>query len=165
LNEAAETGDDKADGSHNSSDLTVDHEDEDALNNRLLTSATSSVSKELLNLVDDHIVFKHADFSSIRHDISNSITKKFSTIFSNQMQIEIQDEALEKIVGGIWLARTVLEEWTDNVLVPSLRQLKLRLPTRANESITVQLELGTDSDSRSRVDWLPSSIRAVVDGL
>jgi len=165
LNEAAETGDDKADGSHNSSDLTVDHEDEDALNNRLLTSATSSVSKELLNLVDDHIVFKHADFSSIRHDISNSITKKFSTIFSNQMQIEIQDEALEKIVGGIWLARTGLEEWTDNVLVPSLRQLKLRLPICANESTIIRLEPDTDSDSRSHGDWLPSSIRVVVDGL
>ncbi|KAJ6863199.1 hypothetical protein NC652_039912 [Populus alba x Populus x berolinensis] len=165
LNEAADTGDDKADGSHNSSDLTVDHEDEDALNNRLLTSATSSVSKELLSLVDDHIVFKHADFSSIRHDISNSITKKFSTIFSNQMQIEIQDEALEKIVGGIWLARTGLEEWTDNVLVPSLRQLKLRLPICANESAIIRLEPDTDSDSRSHGDWLPSSIRVVVDGL
>ncbi|KAJ6372438.1 hypothetical protein OIU76_026851 [Salix suchowensis] len=31
LNETADTGDDKADGSHNSSDLTVDHEDEDVL--------------------------------------------------------------------------------------------------------------------------------------
>jgi len=165
LNEAADAGGDKADGSHNSSDLTVDHEDEHVLNNRLLTSATSSIFKELLNSVDDHIVFKPADFSSIRRDISNSITKKFSTIFNNQVPIEIQDEALEKVVGGIWLSQTGLEEWTDNVLVPSLRQLKLRLPTRANESITVQLELDTDSDSRSRVDWLPSSIRAVVDGL
>ncbi|KAL3586350.1 hypothetical protein D5086_013217 [Populus alba] len=165
LNEAADAGGDRADGSHNSSDLTVDHEDEHVLNNRLLTSATSSISKELLNSVDDHIVFKPADFSSIRRDISSSITKKFSTIFNDQVPIEIQDEALEKITGGLWLSQTGLDEWTDNVLVPSLRQLKLRLPTRANEPMIVQLEPDTDSDSRSRVDWLPSSIRVVVDGL
>ncbi|CAK7344660.1 unnamed protein product [Dovyalis caffra] len=165
LNEAADAGDDKADGSHNSSDLTVDHEDEHVLNNRLLTSATSSISNELLNSVDDHIVFKPADLGSIRLDISNSITKKFSTIFSNQTLIEIQDEALEKIVGGIWLSRESLEEWTNNVLVPSLRQLKLRLPTYASESMIVRLEPDIDSDSRSHGDWLPSSIRVVVDGL
>ncbi|KAF9680594.1 hypothetical protein SADUNF_Sadunf06G0138000 [Salix dunnii] len=165
LNEAADAGGDKADGSHNSSDLTVDHEDEHVLNNRLLTSATSTISKELLNSLDDHIVFKPVDFGSIRRDISNSITKKFSTIFDNQMPVEIQDEALEKIVGGAWLSQTGLEEWTDSVLVPSLRQLKLRLPIRANETMIVRIEPDTDSDSRSRVDWLPGSIRVVADGL
>ncbi|KAJ6698722.1 PROTEIN SUPPRESSOR OF MAX2 1 [Salix purpurea] len=162
LNEAADAGGDKADGSHNSSDLTVDHEDEHVLNNRLLTSA---ISKELLNSVDDHIVFKPVDLGSIRRDISNSITNKFSTIFDNHMPVEIQDEALEKIAGGTWLSQTGLEEWTDNVLVPSLRQLKLRLPICASESMIVRIEPDTESDSRSRVDWLPRSIRVVADGL
>lgn len=165
LNEAADGGDDKADGSHNSSDLTVDHEDEHVLNTRLLIPATSSVSPELLNSVDDHIVFKPVDFDPIRHNISNSITKKFSTLVSDGIPIEIQNEALEKIVGGVWLGRTGLEEWTEKVLVPSLYRLKLRLPATVDETMVVRLEPDSDSANRSHGDLLPSSIRVVVDGL
>ncbi|EEF29205.1 ATP binding protein, putative [Ricinus communis] len=165
LNEAADAEEDKADGSRNSSDLTIDHEDEQSLNNRLLTPTTSSVSRELLKSVDDNIVFKSVDLGSLRSEISNSVTKKFSTIISEGFSLDIQDDALEKIAAGLWLSRGSLEEWTEEALVPSIRQLKLKLPTYGEESRVIRLEPDGDSGSRSDGDWLPSSIRVAVDGL
>ncbi|XP_044463982.1 protein SUPPRESSOR OF MAX2 1-like [Mangifera indica] len=169
LNQAADVGDDKADGSHNSSDLTIDHEEEHGLNNRLLLSpSTSPASHDLLDTVDSAIVFKPVDFSPIRRNITNSITKKFSAIIGSGVSLEILDEALEKIVGGIWFGRTGLEEWLDKVLIPSLHQLKSRLPTNAgmiDESMVVRLETDNNSGIRSLGDLLPSGIKVVAEGL
>ncbi|XP_044472031.1 protein SUPPRESSOR OF MAX2 1-like [Mangifera indica] len=170
LNRTADDGDDKADGSHNSSDLTIDHEEEHGFVNRLLLSpSTSPASHDLLNSVDGTIVFKPVDFSPIKRDIANSITKKFSTIISNGLSLEIPNEALEKIVGGVWLGRTGLEDWLDKVLTPSLHQLKSRLPTNASvttdESMVVRLETDDDSGIRSIGDLLPSSVKVAVEGL
>ncbi|XVE71757.1 hypothetical protein DITRI_Ditri10aG0177300 [Diplodiscus trichospermus] len=157
LNEAADVEDDKADGSRNSSDVTVDHEEENGLTNRLLSNSTSSVSCELLNSVDNAIVFKPVDFGPIRHDIANSITKKFSSIIGDRVTLQIPDEALEKISSGVWIGRIGLEEWTQKALVPSLQQLKTQLPT-SEESLVVRLELDAEYCSRSHGDWLPSSV-------
>ncbi|KAK8501263.1 hypothetical protein V6N13_026967 [Hibiscus sabdariffa] len=164
LNEAADVEDDKAaDGSHNSSDVTVDHEEELGLTNRLLSNSTSSsVSHELLNSVDEAIVFKPVDFGPVRRDISNLIRKKFCSIIGDRVTMEIVDEALEKITGGVWIGRTGLEEWTEKALVPSLRQLKARMPT-SEESVVVRLELDSESCNRGREDWLPSSVKVVVE--
>ncbi|OMO95108.1 hypothetical protein COLO4_16072 [Corchorus olitorius] len=163
LNEAADVDDDKADGSRNSSDLTVDHEEEQGLTNRLLSNSTSSVSHELLNSVDNAIVFKPVDFGPIRRGIANSITKKFSSIIGDRPTIEILDEALEKITSGVWIGRYGLEEWTEKALVPSFQQLKTRLPT-SEDALIVRLELDGESGNRSYGDFLPSSVKVVVDG-
>ncbi|XP_038696449.1 protein SUPPRESSOR OF MAX2 1-like isoform X2 [Tripterygium wilfordii] len=168
LNEAADTGDDKADGSNNSSDLTIDHEDENVvINCRQLSSTTSSASHELQSSVDDTIVFKPVDISPIRRDIANSIKKKFSTIIGGGLSIEIEDEALEKIAGGVWLGQTGMEDWMEKALVPSLHQLKLRIPTNVDDLGVVIVRLGPEgnSDNSSNGDLLPSSIKVVVDGL
>ncbi|KAE8713989.1 BNR/Asp-box repeat family protein isoform 1 [Hibiscus syriacus] len=120
---------------------TVDHDEELGLTNRLLSNSTSSsVSHELLNFVDEAIIFKPVDFGPIRRNISSLITKKFCSIIGNRVTIEIVDEALNKITSGVWIGRIGLEEWTEKALVPSLRQLKTRLPT-SEESLVVRLEL------------------------
>ncbi|KAK8660176.1 hypothetical protein V6N13_051110 [Hibiscus sabdariffa] len=156
LNEAANVEDEKADGSHNLPNLRVDHEKEHGLTNRL-------VSGELLDSVDDAIVFKPVDFNPIRRDIANNITKRFSSIIDERVSIEILDEALEKIMSGVWIGRTGLEEWMEKALVPSLQQLKTRLPA-SYESLVVRLELDDESCKRSHGDWLPNSVKVVVDG-
>ncbi|XP_050216679.1 protein SUPPRESSOR OF MAX2 1 [Mercurialis annua] len=166
LNEAADDAEeDKADGSRNSSDLTIDHEDEHVFNNRQLTPAATSGSSELIKSVDDSIIFKPVDLASLRSEISKSITKKFSTIIGQESSFEIQDDALDKIAGGLWLSRGSLEEWTEKALVPSIRQLKLHLRTVGEGSTIIRLEPDSDSGSRSDEEWLPSSVRVVVDGL
>ncbi|XP_009368459.2 protein SUPPRESSOR OF MAX2 1 [Pyrus x bretschneideri] len=172
LNEAADAEGDRTDGSLNSSDLTVDNEDDNRLNNRtLLKVTTTSVPQELLDSVDDAIVFKPVDFNPIRQNITNSIRKRFSKIMGEGISFELPEDAVEKILTGIWLGRTGLEEWAEKVLAPSIQQLKSYLGGStgviADESLVVRLESDGASDDRSRGDRLPSSINVgvVPDGL
>ncbi|KAJ8767402.1 hypothetical protein K2173_017446 [Erythroxylum novogranatense] len=165
LNEAADVEEDKADGSRNSSDLTFDHEDEHVLNNRLLTPAISTASRELLNFVDDEIIFKPLDFGAFKSDITKCITKRFSTIISEGIPIEIQEEAMQNIIGGLWSGPTGLEEWTEKELEPGFQKLKLRLPISHRESTVVRLGLDSNPNGRSDGDSLSSSIKVVVNGL
>ncbi|KAI4344368.1 hypothetical protein L6164_011602 [Bauhinia variegata] len=164
LNEAADVEEDRADGSGslNSSDLTVDHEDNQVLNNGR-SLATSSLPRQLLDVVDDAIVFKAVDFGHIRRHFSASITKRFSTIIGNGISIEVQEEALEKIAGGVWLGQTGIDEWVEKVLVPSFQQVMAKLSSSSNsdESFVVRLEDDGDCDKRSSADWLPARVRVV----
>ncbi|KAK6942395.1 hypothetical protein RJ641_027772 [Dillenia turbinata] len=161
LNEAANAEEDRADGSRNSSDLTVDHEDDLGLETRLLSIA--SVPRELLNAADDTIVFKPVDFAPIRTNLANTISSKFSTVFGDKLTVEVDDEALDRILGGVWLGRTRLEDWSEKVLVPSLLQLKARIPlsttTSSDDILVARLELAGDSHNRCYGDWLPSTIK------
>uniref|UniRef100_A0A5B7BEJ3 Clp R domain-containing protein n=1 Tax=Davidia involucrata TaxID=16924 RepID=A0A5B7BEJ3_DAVIN len=167
LNQAADGGDDRTDGSHNSSDLTIDHEDDHGLENRRFF--ITSVPHELANSLDEAIVFKPVEIGPIRHEFENTITKKFASVVDDKLSIEVEDEALEKILAGVWLGRTGLQEWAEKVLVPSFHQLKARLPSTvlasSDEPIVVRLEPGSNSDSRSHGDWLPSKITVMVDGV
>ncbi|RVW34441.1 Protein suppressor of MAX2 1 [Vitis vinifera] len=133
LNQAADTEDDRADGSRNSSDLTIDHEDEQGPENR------------------------------------SCIARKFSSVMGDKLSIQVEDEALEKILGGVWFGRSGLEEWAEKVLVPGFHQLKASMSSTdaaCDEStMLVRLEFfDSDSDSRGYGDWLPSKITVVVGG-
>ncbi|KAK6944267.1 hypothetical protein RJ641_025369 [Dillenia turbinata] len=160
LNEVADA-EDRADGSRNSSDLTVDHEDDPGLETRLPSIA--SVPDELLNAADDTIVFKPVDFAPIRTNLANTISSRFSTVVGDKLTVEVDDEALDRILGGVWLGRTRLEDWSEKVLVPCLNQLKARIPlstlTSSDDILVARLELAGDSDNRCYGDWLPSTIK------
>ncbi|XP_038879087.1 protein SUPPRESSOR OF MAX2 1 [Benincasa hispida] len=170
LNEAANADDDTADGSHNSSDLTIDHEDEYGLSKMESTTPSPALS-ELQDIVDDAIIFKPVNFNHITRDIKTSINEKFSSIIGEGVSIELQDQALQKILAGVWFGNTGLEEWAEKALVPSFNHLKACFPKTAgstrDKSIVVTLELDRESGNRSRGDWLPNNIKVVtaVDGL
>lgn len=163
LNESADAEDEKTDGSLNSSDVTTDHETDHGLNTRQLSFTTASASREMLNKVDDAIVFKPVDFSPIKHSITSSIKKKFSSIVGEKISLELQENAVEKITSGVWVGNTNVEEWTENFLVPSLKELKARLPTANTfESMVVKLESDADLGCRSSEGQLPCSIKVIV---
>lgn len=172
LNETADA-EDRTDGSHNSSDLTIDHECEHVLNNNTQNTRSPTTSaaapRELLDAVDDAIVFKPVNFGPIRRHITTSITKKFTTIMGDRISMEVQDDALEKITSGVWQGRTSLEEWTEKVLGPSFQQLKACISSNVrDDSMVVRLESEGELDSRGfgDYDYLPSSVKVVVaDGL
>ncbi|CAA2971476.1 SUPPRESSOR OF MAX2 1 [Olea europaea subsp. europaea] len=158
LNLAVDTEDDRTDGSHNSSDLTIDHEDELGLVNRQQFTVTS-VPHELASNVDDSIVFKPVDSSFVRREIKKTISVKFSMVVGDNLPIEIEDDVLEKIRGGLWHDQTSLEQWIENVLAPSFDQLKPRLPSIESRCLVVRLVVESDSgDHRRNGDWLPSRI-------
>ncbi|KAL0453619.1 UNVERIFIED_CONTAM: protein SUPPRESSOR OF MAX2 1 [Sesamum latifolium] len=150
--------DDKTDGSHNSSDLT--HEDELGHVNRHVSVA--SVPHELVSNVDDSILFKPVESAFVRHEIKKTIAVKFSMAVDENLPIEVEDDVLDKILGGLWHDRTSLEEWIESVLTPSFDQLKTQLPTGDRSSSVVRLVVESDYGNRGKstgnADWLPSSI-------
>ncbi|KAK7291907.1 hypothetical protein RIF29_07450 [Crotalaria pallida] len=164
LNEAADADEeDKADGSLNSSDLTVDHEDNHVLHNE---GSPSKIPRDLLDSVDDAIVFKPLNFNLIRRNFATSITKRFSTVVGNFISIEVKEEALEKIACGVWLGQTSLDEWMEKVLVPSFHQLKKNFNSSTNDndsSLVVRLEEDGCSDRRNSEEWLPATVRVVAE--
>ncbi|KAJ1433535.1 P-loop containing nucleoside triphosphate hydrolase [Sesbania bispinosa] len=156
LNEAA-AADAEDDGSHNSSDFTVDHED----NNHDLT-----IPRELLDSVDDAIVFKPLNFDLIRRNFAASIAKRFSAIVGNGISIEVQEEALDKIASGVWLGQASIDEWMEKVLVPTFQQLNNSntLDRDHESSLLVRLEDDGYTDRRSSQEcWLPATVRLVAE--
>lgn len=161
LNEAADGDEDRADGSLNSSDFTVDHED----NNH--NGRSPSKPRELLDSVDDAIVFKPLNFDLIRRNFSASIAKRFSAVVGNGISIEVQEEALDKITSGVWLGQTTIDEWMEKVLVPSFHQLNKNFNTSTYDdhesSLLVKLEDDGYSDRRSSQEWLPACVRLAAE--
>ncbi|KAL5699330.1 hypothetical protein ACHQM5_030250 [Ranunculus cassubicifolius] len=164
LNEAAFGEDDRAEGSLNSSDLTVEHDQE---NNLILTSQSqvTAIPHDLLSCVDEAIVFKPVDFSPLQNKVRETISTKFSSIVGEErLSIEVENEVIEHVVGGIWFGRTELEEWADKVLVPSLHQLKNTLPSSSISSDNSIAKLTVkDSGRRGNGDLLPSMITVTTE--
>ncbi|XP_016511300.2 protein SUPPRESSOR OF MAX2 1A-like [Nicotiana tabacum] len=163
LNEAADFEDYRTDGSHNSSDLTVEHEEEPGLENRRFSVA--SVPHELVSSVDDTIQFKPIEYPFARREIKKTISTKFSMVVDDKVSIEVEDDIVDRILGGLFCGRTSLEQWVEKVLGPSFDQIQPRLSS-SDENIIVrlQLELHTDSNVHSNGECLPSKVTIVEDG-
>ncbi|XP_031121358.1 protein SUPPRESSOR OF MAX2 1-like [Ipomoea triloba] len=154
LNEAADTADDRADGSHNSSDLTIEHEDELGLEN--MQFSITSVPHELVNAADDLVVFKPIDFALVRRKIKKTISS-----IEDKVVIEVEEEVIDRILAGLWRGQMSLDEWVHNVLAPSFDKLQPRLssPHDDNTIVRLQLEPDTDLSGRSATgEWLPSKV-------
>ncbi|KAI8565787.1 hypothetical protein RHMOL_Rhmol03G0288800 [Rhododendron molle] len=158
LNLAADSVDDRTDGS----DLTIDHEDDYGLENWRFS--INSLPHEMISLIDNAIVFKPVELGLFQCEVKRRIAEKFSAVLDDRLSLELEEEALEKILVGVWLGRTGLEEWAEKVLVPSFQQLKASLPFTAAQMV-VWLESDSNSGSRSTGDWLPSTVTVKVDGV
>ncbi|CAA3007159.1 SUPPRESSOR OF MAX2 1-like [Olea europaea subsp. europaea] len=142
--------------SHNSSDLTIDHEDVLDLENTYLS--ITSVSHELVSNVDDSIAFKPVSLAFVCHEIKKTISVRFSMVVDDNMPLKVEDNVIEKILGGLWHDRTSLQEWIEKVLVPGFDQLKTCLPSDGGSSKVVWLVIDSESGGRGNGDWLPSKI-------
>ncbi|EYU42459.1 hypothetical protein ABFS82_10G132600 [Erythranthe guttata] len=153
-----------ADGSSvNSSDLTNDYEDDEMDFAVDRNFSITSVPHELASNVDESIVFKPVDSGFVRREIKKTISVKFSMVVDEDLPIEVGDDVVKKILGGLWHDRTSLEEWMENVVGPAFDQLKKRLPLCGDRSKSVvRLVVESDSSDRGKStggeDWLPSSI-------
>ncbi|XP_043696321.1 protein SUPPRESSOR OF MAX2 1-like [Telopea speciosissima] len=176
LNEAADAEDDGEEGSHNSSDLTVEHEHENNLVNvqssttlasHELCSSTTPLSYELLNFANETIAFKSVDFGLIRRKAASTIASQFAAIVGDKWSIELDSETLEKIVGGVWFSQTEVVDWADKVLAPSFHKLKASLSSAAisKDNAVIRLLWVRDSERRQSEDWLPGKTTVVVDRL
>lgn len=156
LNQAADAEDD---GSNNSSDLTNDQETEFTLDNNQFS--VTSVPHELVNSADAAITFRPANFENIQREIEKTITKTFLNILDDTSSLEIQEDALQKILGGLWFGQTSLQDWAERVLVPTFRQLKSSCGldgSMAYRLETDEMGCGRGSDK----EWLPSRVSVTV---
>ncbi|CAA2980106.1 protein SUPPRESSOR OF MAX2 1-like [Olea europaea var. sylvestris] len=155
LNLAADN-EDETNTSHNSSVLSIDHEDVLDLENTHFS--ITSVPHELVSNVDDFIPFKPVDLAFVLHEIKKTISVKFSMVVDENMPIKVEDDVIEKILRGLWHDRISLQEWIEKVLVPGFEQLKMYLPSVGGGSKVVWLVINSESDGRGNGDWLPGRI-------
>ncbi|CAG7884761.1 unnamed protein product [Brassica rapa] len=131
-----------------SSDVTVEHDQDD----------DSSFVHKLVALADDAIVFRPVDFGLIKSKTAESLKKRFSN--AEGLAVEIEDDALERIAGAIWLSKISLEEWLDETMGSSLNSVKSRVSSL--EDSVVRIELEDDVNDRVSGGYLPSSVRTLV---
>ncbi|CAN4113349.1 unnamed protein product [Withania somnifera] len=164
LNEAADFEDYRNDGSLNSSDLTVEREEEHGHENRRFS--VTSVPHEFVSSVDDIIPFKPIEFHFARREIKKTISKKFSMqVVDDKVSIEVEDSIVDYILGGLWRGRSSLEQWVEKVLGPSFDQIGARLSSSdENVIVRLQLDLHTDSNSHNNGECLPSKVTIVENG-
>ncbi|KAL9151038.1 hypothetical protein ABFS82_11G027400 [Erythranthe guttata] len=146
--------DDGSHGSHESSDVTIDRDD-------IIGGPITCLPRDLVNSVDESIVFKPVDPAFVRREIKKAVTLKFSMMVDADVAIEVDDDVIEKILGGLWHDRVGLGEWVERSFGPSFDQLKQRLPVRSSDqnSSVVRIVVESDSDkSKGNGDWLPNSI-------
>ncbi|XP_077222400.1 protein SUPPRESSOR OF MAX2 1-like [Tasmannia lanceolata] len=160
LNLAAEAIEESTEGSRNSSDLTMEHGQE--------LGRMTKWPESLIDSMDETIVFKPIDFGPLRNKVEAIIARKFSGVIGEGRSIEVDDEVIERIVGGVWFGRTGFEEWVDRVLVLGFQQLKTGLAV--DDSLVVRLVPVKDghlldSEVRRNGDWLPSKVMVVGEGL
>ncbi|KAG2245433.1 hypothetical protein Bca4012_022734 [Brassica carinata] len=141
LNEAAEFD--------SSSDVTVEHNNDQEDNSNFL--------HKLVALADDAIVFRPVDFCSIKNMTEESLKKRFT----DGLAVEIEDDALERIAGAIWLSKFSLEEWLEEAMGSSLNSVKSRVSSSLEDSV-IRIQLEDDVSDRTSGGYLPSSIRTVV---
>ncbi|KAJ0800258.1 putative Clp, repeat (R) domain, P-loop containing nucleoside triphosphate hydrolase [Helianthus annuus] len=155
LNLAVDTEEERTD----TSDLTIEQGDE----NPHFASTSVSVPHELAGPSDVTVMFKPVQFGLIRHEIEKTIKTTFSTLFDEKLSIEVDEATIDNIVSGLWFGRTGLEDWAEQVLVPSLHKLVGRLPSSV-DNLVVRLEsdCGLDQANHGR-DRLPSIINVIVD--
>ncbi|ESQ54169.1 hypothetical protein EUTSA_v10024345mg [Eutrema salsugineum] len=142
LNEAAEFD--------SSSDVTVEHDQED----------NSDLVHKLVALADDAIVFRPVDFGSIKNKTEESLKKRFLIGLGDGLTVEIEDDALERIAGAIWLSKISLEEWIEEAMGSSLNNVRARVSS--SEDSVIRIELEDDMSDRISGGYLPSSIRTVI---
>ncbi|XP_074573012.1 protein SUPPRESSOR OF MAX2 1-like [Curcuma longa] len=151
-------------GSRNSSDITTEHEyDKGRL---AVNNPPSSLPPDFLELVDEAVTFKPFDFAQLRGHIRESVSVKFTAIMGQGRAIRIDDDALDRIVGGLWLSGAVLDEWAERVLVPSLRQLRDNLKADGAGLLVIRLStVKRNLLPRSRInDWLPTTVAVAIAG-
>lgn len=143
-------------------DLTNDQETELSLDNNHFS--VTSVPHELVSSADAAITFRPANFENIQREIEKTITKTFLNILDDTLSLEIQEDVLQKILGGLWFGQTSLQDWAERVLVPTFRQLKSSCTL--DRSMAYRLEIDEPgSGGKSDKDWLPTSVSVMVNGV
>ncbi|CAN7122073.1 unnamed protein product [Brassica rapa subsp. narinosa] len=160
LNQAADTI-----TTDNTSDLTTDNDQEEqGFSGKLSLQCVPFAFHELVSRVDDAVAFRAVDFGAVRRRISDTLSERFAAVVGESLSMEVEDEALQRILSGVWLGRMEFEEWIEKVIVPVLSQLKARVSSSGSygDRTVARLELDEGSGERCGGDVLPMSVAFAV---
>ncbi|KAG6474656.1 protein SMAX1-like [Zingiber officinale] len=128
-----------------------------------VSHSTSSLASDLTQLVDGVVMFKPVHFAQLQRDVVESVSMKFTTTVGEGIAIRIDDEALDKITGGLWLSGATLDDWAERVLVPSLNQLRDNLKHEPGPRL-IRLSATKRDQTRSNAkEWLPTTVAIAID--
>ncbi|KAM3244457.1 hypothetical protein ACQJBY_056036 [Aegilops geniculata] len=163
-------------GSRNSSsDLTVEHEQEYAQPPSVATRSAQSNVHELIRAVDGTVVFRSVDFGPLKRSVSDVVSAKFGDAAgSGGWSVHVDAGVLDRLAGAAWTAAgastataTSLESWANEVLCPSIRQLKRSLSSSDVDGATTVSLSAVEGIGRRRMDGdvlFPTSVTVAVDG-
>ncbi|CAL5007232.1 unnamed protein product [Urochloa decumbens] len=156
---------DDTESSRNSSDLSVEQDQEKRhLAVKCITPAPDS---DILNFVDDAIVFRPVDFGPFRKNVTDCISAKFESLIGSSNSFRIDEDAIDRMAGSIWLTDEKLEDWAEKVLMPSIERL-WRNMKHHNGRAVVRLAAVAD---KALPRWgggregLPATVPIAIDGM
>ncbi|KAL6842277.1 hypothetical protein ACP4OV_027925 [Aristida adscensionis] len=157
---------DDTEGSRNSSDLSVEQEQEKAQFG--VKCSTPALDCDLLDLVDDAIVFRPVDFGPFRKTVTDCISAKFESVVGSSNSFRIDEDAIDRMAGSIWLTDEKLEDWAEKVLTPSIERL-WRNMKYDTARIVVRLAAVADK-AMATPRWggregLPATVPIAIDGM
>jgi hypothetical protein len=157
---------DDTEGSRNSSDISVEQEQENGhLAVKCLTPAPDC---DLLNLVDDAIVFRPVDFAPFRKTVTDCISAKFDSVIGSSGSFRIDEDVVDRMAGTVWLNDEKLEDWAVKVLMPSIERL-WRNMKHHNGCAVVRLAAVADNKALPRWgggrEGLPVTVPITIDGM
>jgi hypothetical protein len=157
---------DDTEGSRNSSDISVEQEQENGhLAVKCLTPAREC---DLLNLVDDAIIFQPVDFAPFRKTVTDCISAKFDSVIGSSSSFRIDEDAIDRMAGTVWLNDERLEDWAEKVLMPSIERLWRNMKQHHNGRAVVRLAAVAD---KALPRWgggrlgLPATVPIAIDGM
>ncbi|TVU42179.1 hypothetical protein EJB05_08572, partial [Eragrostis curvula] len=156
---------DDTEGSRNSSDLSVEQEQEKG--QLAVKCSTPAPDCDLLKLVDDAIVFRPVDFGPFRKSVTDCISAKFDSVIGSCSSFRIDEDAIDRMAGTVWLTDEKLEDWAKKVLMPSIERLWRNMKHHNGRSV-VRLAAVAD---KALPRWgggregLPATVPIAIDGM
>uniref|UniRef100_A0A0D9X5V6 Clp R domain-containing protein n=1 Tax=Leersia perrieri TaxID=77586 RepID=A0A0D9X5V6_9ORYZ len=156
---------DDTEGSRNSSDVSVEQEQEKG--QLAVKRSTPAPGSDLLELVDDAIVFRPVDFAPFRKTVTDCISAKFESVMGSNSSFRVDEDAIDRMVGSVWLTDEKIEDWAEKVLKPSIERLLHNVKHDSGRSI---IRLSAVAD-KAMPRWgggregLPVAVTIAIDGM
>ncbi|XBI00298.1 hypothetical protein VPH35_129382 [Triticum aestivum] len=156
---------DDTESSHNSSDVSVEQEQEKG--QLAVLCSTPAPDCDLLGLVDDAIVFRPVDFNPFRKTIRDCISAKFELVIGSINSFRIDEDAIDHMVSSVWLTDERFEDWAGEVIMPSIERLWRNVKHDSARAV-VRLALVADEAlprwGEGR-EGLPATVTIAIDGM
>ena len=156
---------DDTEGSHNSSEVSVEQEQEKG--QLAVLCSTRAPDCDLLELVDDAIVFRPVDFGPFRKSITDCISAKFELVMGSSNSFRIDEDAIDRMVSSAWVTEDKFEDWAGKVLVPSIERLWHNVK---HDNARTVIRVASVADKASPrwsggKEGLPAAITIAIDGM